>query len=434
MSKRSQNENGRNSVAATGSKGERFYQWAFAPFGMPTEKGFRNGLLVRCSLKDPEELAYYFTHAPAGTSLKKLVQIAGSRWAVEECFEQVKQETGLDEDVINQWEHDNAIRNIRLLGRKGWKQEVGYHRRSLAETAMFRLKKTSGDKLKNRKLANQMTEAALRCKILNLFVTLGMLTFFWTYVTRQGPFVIVKPVLTTSDAILQLCQEVNNRHECLSLVTWIHTFSPAKMWIAGLNELKKPHLHTQLNREVSWSTIDMDFINTNQAAHGGREFGFLCSRMRLSRKVVVGHWQDVAVQQQLGVWTRAAAARADWRSARIARIGDNMRKVAVTESDKVEAQLQFGYSVNGYGLENIIAHVDDVFDSSVDELCGEYEQSYEMAIELQSGGDRHKLLCDAARIELGLRLFLTGGGFVGLTDTFENLHGFKQLPASRSRG
>ena len=240
--------------------------------------------------------------------------------------------------------------------------------------------------------------------------------------------VVHKPVLKSPDEILAVCQAANSEPNCIGLVCWMHTFSPAKMWIAGLKVLKKPllHLHTQFNREIPWSTIDMDFMNTNQSAHGGREFGFICSRMRLSRKVVVGHWQEERVQRDVGVWTRAAAARADAQTAKIARIGDNMREVAVTEGDKVAAQMQLGYSVNGYGLGDVVKHVNEVAESAVDQLCREYDETYEMAAELR--GDRRESLRDAARIELGLRAFLTEGGFVGFTDTFENLHGLKQLP------
>lgn len=242
--------------------------------------------------------------------------------------------------------------------------------------------------------------------------------------------VVFKPVLTTPDAILELIQEANNASSCVGLVAWMHTFSPAKMWISGLQALNKPllHLHTQFGREIPWSTIDMDFMNTNQSAHGGREFGFICTRLRVPRKVVVGHWQAENVQQRIGTWTRAAAARADWRSAKFARIGDNMREVAVTEGDKVEAQKQFGFAVNGYGLGDLVAHMSEIPESAVDDLCSEYDSSYEMAAPLQSGGDRRESLRDAALIELGLRSFLTEGGFAGLTDTFENLHGLKQLP------
>jgi L-arabinose isomerase len=242
--------------------------------------------------------------------------------------------------------------------------------------------------------------------------------------------IVWKPVLTTPEAIHEICQEANRATNCIGLVTWMHTFSPSKMWIAGLSALNKPfvHLHTQFNNEIPWSTIDMDFMNLNQSAHGGREFGFICSRMRLARKVVVGHWQENRVHRELGTWLRAAAARADLRTAKFARIGDNMREVAVTEGDKVAAQLQFGFAVNGYGLGDLVAHVKGVFDGAVDELCSEYDAAYKMAQSLSAKGERRESLRDAARIELGLRSFLTEGGFVGFTDTFENLHGLKQLP------
>ncbi len=242
--------------------------------------------------------------------------------------------------------------------------------------------------------------------------------------------VVAKPVLTTPEAILDVCHAANNAPNCIGLVTWMHTFSPAKMWIAGLQALNKPfvHLHTQFNREIPWANIDMDFMNTNQSAHGGREFGFICSRMRRTRKVVVGHWQEERVHRELGVWTRAAAARCDAQTAKIARIGDNMREVAVTEGDKVAAQMQLGFSVNGYGLGDLVKHVEEVSDDAVDKLCGEYDETYQMAAELRSGGERRESLRDAARIELGLREFLTAGDFVAFTDTFENLHGLKQLP------
>ena len=242
--------------------------------------------------------------------------------------------------------------------------------------------------------------------------------------------IVPQPVLTTPDAILQQIRAASQSPECIGLVAWMHTFSPAKMWIAGLSELSKPllHLHTQFNREIPWSSIDMDFMNANQSAHGGREFGFACTRLRKSRKVVVGHWKDQQVRQSIGTWTRAAAARADWQRARFARIGDNMREVAVTEGDKVAAQVQFGYSVNGYGLGDVKSAVNAASDAAVDDLCRQYDQSYEMAEALRSDGPRRESLRDAARIELGLRAFLDEGGFAGFTDTFENLHDLKQLP------
>jgi L-arabinose isomerase len=242
--------------------------------------------------------------------------------------------------------------------------------------------------------------------------------------------VIFKPVLTTPESIRDLCLEANSAKSCIGLITWMHTFSPAKMWIVGLNLLKKPflHLHTQYNREIPWSTIDMDFMNLNQAAHGDREFGFIGSRMRLNRKVVVGHWQEDDVQKAIGIWTRAASAWADWQGARIARFGDNMRDVAVTEGDKVEAQLQFGYDVYGYGVGDLVKSVNEVSDSEIDQLVESYLDEYEVAPALMPGGERHASMCEGARIELGLRNFLSAGNFNAFTTTFEDLHGLKQLP------
>lgn len=247
--------------------------------------------------------------------------------------------------------------------------------------------------------------------------------------------VVTKPVLITPEAIHSTCEAANSDPACAGLIAWMHTFSPAKMWIAGLQSLNKPlvHLHTQFNAEIPWSTIDMDFMNTNQSAHGGREFGFICSRLRFPRKVVVGHWETADVRQELGTWARAAIARADLHAAKFARIGDNMREVAVTEGDKVAAQMKFGFAVNGYGLGDVVAHVNEVADSAIDALCGLYDESYQMAPELKSGGERRESLRDAARIELGLRSFLEEGGFAGFTDTFENLHGLKQLPGLPSQ-
>jgi L-arabinose isomerase len=215
----------------------------------------------------------------------------------------------------------------------------------------------------------------------------------------------------------------------------MHTFSPSKMWIGGLRILQKPllHLHTQFNRDLPWPTIDMDFMNMNQSAHGDREFGFIGARMRLPRKIVVGHWQTESVQQDIGVWTRAAAARHDALTAKIARIGDNMREVAVTEGDKVGAQLRLGYSVNGYGLGDVVKFVDGASDGEVDELCGKYDAEYSVVADLGPKGARRQALRDAARIEVGIRKFLEQGGFVGYTDTFENLHGLKQLPGIASQ-
>jgi L-arabinose isomerase len=241
---------------------------------------------------------------------------------------------------------------------------------------------------------------------------------------------IFKPVMTTPEAIYDLCQEANTARNCIGLITWMHTFSPAKMWIAGLQALQKPlaHLHTQYNRDLPWSTIDMDFMNLNQSAHGDREFGFGVTRMRLNRKVIVGFWQDEDVLGELGVWTRAACAWHDAHRLKVARFGDNMRDVAVTEGDKVEAQMRLRYSVKGYGVGDLADRVQQVSDHESQKLAAEYEEAYAVAEPLRAGGPRHSSLREAARIELGLRHFLEDGGFKAFTDTFEDLHGLEQLP------
>lgn len=242
--------------------------------------------------------------------------------------------------------------------------------------------------------------------------------------------VVFKPVVTTPEAITQICQEANAAPQCIGLITWMHTFSPARMWISGLRLLKKPfvHLHTQYNREIPWSEIDMNFMNLNQAAHGDREFGFMVSRLRLERKVVVGHWQDADVRRELGVWARAASAWADWQGAKIARFGDNMRDVAVTEGDKVQAQIQFGYDVYGYGVGDLAQAVNDATEAEIQHMMQAYLDEYDVAPTLRPGGERNTSLREGARIEVGLRNFLKAGGFKAFTTTFEDLHGLAQLP------
>jgi L-arabinose isomerase len=242
--------------------------------------------------------------------------------------------------------------------------------------------------------------------------------------------VIFKPVVTTPQAIYDLCTEANNARACIGLITWMHTFSPGKMWINGLNVLRKPfvHLHTQFNRNLPWSSIDMDFMNLNQSAHGDREFGFIGSRMRLNRKVIVGYWQDEDVLCKLGRWMRAACAWHDLQGAKIARFGDNMRDVAVTEGDKVEAQIRFRFSVNGYGIGDLAETVNAVSDARVDELVSEYDERYVVVKELRRDGNQRQALREAARIELGMRAFLKNGQFKAFTTTFEDLHGLSQLP------
>jgi L-arabinose isomerase len=242
--------------------------------------------------------------------------------------------------------------------------------------------------------------------------------------------VVFRPTVKTPEEIYHTCQEANNTPNCIGIIAWMHTFSPAKMWIGGLKILQKPlvHFHTQFNRDIPWASIDMDFMNLNQSAHGDREFGFIMSRMRLNRKVITGHWQDPAVLEQLNAWTRAAAGWHDWQGAKFARFGDNMRYVAVTEGDKVEAEIKLGYSVNTYGIGDLVNVINAIPDAAVDQLVKEYAETYKLAESLRKGQPGHASLRDAAKIELGLRSFLEAGGFKGFTDTFEDLHGMTQLP------
>jgi L-arabinose isomerase len=242
--------------------------------------------------------------------------------------------------------------------------------------------------------------------------------------------VVYKDILTTTEEIRQICLAANSADRCVGLISWMHTFSPAKMWIAGLSLLKKPflHLHTQYNREIPWSEIDMDFMNLNQSAHGDREFGFIGSRMRLDRKVVVGYWQDQDVHAAIGTWARAACAWADWQGAKIARFGDNMREVAVTEGDKVEAQIRLGFSVHGYGVAELVGAIHEAAQSDIDNMTQAYLDEYEVAAALQPGGESYASLVEGARIEVGLRNFLQRGKFKAFTTTFEDLHGLAQLP------
>ena len=238
--------------------------------------------------------------------------------------------------------------------------------------------------------------------------------------------VIYKPVLTTPESIFRLCLEANHSGKCIGFIAWMHTFSPAKMWIKGLSVLNKPflHLHTQLNRDIPWETIDMNFMNLNQSAHGDREFGFIGARMRLERKVVVGHYQDPEVIDRISVWLRAASAHIDALDMKVARFGDNMREVAVTEGNKVGAQMKMGYSVYGFGIGDLVKFINDVPSSDVKLLLDEYYSEYIMTPTVASS----ETLKEAARIELGLEGFLKAGNFKAFTTTFEDLHGLKQLP------
>ncbi|ORC34103.1 L-arabinose isomerase [Marispirochaeta aestuarii] len=238
--------------------------------------------------------------------------------------------------------------------------------------------------------------------------------------------IVYKTLATTAEEVAKVCIEADASEKCVGLITWMHTFSPAKMWIAGLSGLKKPfvHLHTQFGRDIPWAQIDMDFMNLHQSAHGGREFGFIGSRLRIERKVIVGHWQDPEVMKKLDIWLGAALAWYDSRHMKIARFGDNMREVAVTEGDKVEAQIRFGYSVNGYGVGELVEHIQAVGDGEIASLVDEYANSYRMG----PGAEKSDKVRESARIELGMRAFLEEGGFSAFTTTFEDLYGMKQLP------
>lgn len=242
--------------------------------------------------------------------------------------------------------------------------------------------------------------------------------------------VVWKPVLLDASSIHRQLLDANAAPECVGVVAWMHTFSPAKMWITGLDALRKPllHLHTQAGMALPWSTIDMDFMNLNQAAHGDREFGYVQTRLGVARKTVAGHVESPVVAERVSRWVRACLGRAALSSLRLARFGDNMRDVAVTEGDKVEAQLRFGVSVNTYGVNDLVAVVDEVGDDAVDKLCDEYADTYAVQPDLLPGGERHESLRVGARIELGLRAFLTEGGFAAFTTNFEDLGGLRQLP------
>jgi L-arabinose isomerase len=237
-------------------------------------------------------------------------------------------------------------------------------------------------------------------------------------------------VLTTSEEITAFCRQMNTDPDVIGLVLWMHTFSPAKMWISGLKEMKKPfaHLHTQFNREIPWDSIDMNYMNLHQSAHGDREFGFICSRLRIDRTVIAGYWKDAQVQKRLDVWGRAALAWADSRTGKVARFGDNMREVAVTEGDKVAAQETFGYAVHGYGIGDLVKCISGVPEDDTRKIVEECLDQYIVAGELLPGGARHSVLQESARIEAGLGSFLKTGGFTAFTTTFEDLHGLNQLP------
>ncbi len=242
--------------------------------------------------------------------------------------------------------------------------------------------------------------------------------------------VVFKPIVKTAGEITAVCEEANHNPACVGIITWMHTFSPAKMWIGGLSILRKPllHLHTQYNRDIPWHSIDMDFMNLNQAAHGDREYGFIGTRMKVVRKVVVGYWEDAAVRAKVGAWMRSAVGHVISRSIKVARFGDNMRDVAVTEGDKVEAQIRLGWTIDGYGIGDLVRLVDAVSDAEVDALMQEYEASYEFCDAAKVAGPARDAIREQARYEIAMKAFLVKGGYGAFTTTFEDLHGLKQLP------
>lgn len=237
-------------------------------------------------------------------------------------------------------------------------------------------------------------------------------------------------VLTNTDAIRGLFLAANADDTCAGVLVWMHTFSPAQMWIPGLAANQKPllHLHTQFHRSIPWDSIDMDFMNLNQAAHGDREFGFLASRMQLPRKVVVGHWQDPDLARRVGSWMRVAASWQASQQLRLARFGDNMRTVAVTEGDKVEAAIRLGWAVEGFGVGDLVDHIQATSAADVEARLDQYRERYAFAP--PPGDDAFFLqqVRGQARIECGLRSFLDAGHFSAFTTTFEDLHGLDQLP------
>lgn len=247
--------------------------------------------------------------------------------------------------------------------------------------------------------------------------------------------VVFKPVVKTPEEILTICNEANYSNNCIGIITWMHTFSPSKMWIKGLTALQKPllHLHTQFNRDIPFDEIDMDFMNLNQSAHGDREHGFILTKMKINRKIVVGHWQDARVQAQIGIWSRVALGRNEMKNLKLARFGDNMRQVAVTEGNKVTAEEKFGLAVNTFAVGDLVKVINQISDAEIATLIKEYEATYEMMASLKSDGAMRSSLVEAARIELGIKAFLEDGGFVAYTNTFEDLHGMRQLPGIGSQ-
>lgn len=242
--------------------------------------------------------------------------------------------------------------------------------------------------------------------------------------------IVFKSVLTNAEDIRRVILDANSDENCAGIITWMHTFSPAKMWISGLSVLQKPllHLNTQFNRDIPWTEIDMDFMNLNQSAHGDREYGFMGTRMGIARKVVAGHWKNDRVTKKINSWMRTSVAVTEGRHIRVARFGDNMRNVAVTDGDKVEAQIKFGWIVDYYGIGDLVAEIEKVSEQDIANLYKEYEKLYDLPAEADEQGEVRDAILEQARIELGLKKFLSERNYTAFTTNFEDLHGMKQLP------
>ncbi|HHU00691.1 MAG TPA: L-arabinose isomerase, partial [Bacteroidales bacterium] len=242
--------------------------------------------------------------------------------------------------------------------------------------------------------------------------------------------VVYKGTVNSAKEVTATLKAANYDDKCIGVITWMHTFSPSKMWIHGLQELRKPllHFHTQFNKEIPWDTMDMDFMNLNQSAHGDREFGHITARLRKPRKVVVGHWQDPKVQDKLAIWMRVSAAWADAQDMRIVRFGDQMNNVAVTDGDKVDAEIKFGYHVDYCPIAELVAVQNTITDAEVAELLNTYEKEYEVAADCKEGGKKRGQVVHAARIELALRKFLKEKGAKAFTTNFDDLAGVDQIP------
>lgn len=241
--------------------------------------------------------------------------------------------------------------------------------------------------------------------------------------------IVYKPTVTTPEEITQVIKEANYDDKCAGIITWMHTFSPSKMWINGLKSLNKPllHFHTQFNREIPVNDIDMDFMNLNQSAHGDREHGFIGARLRLPRKIVVGYWKEEKVQNKIGNWMRSAIGVAASSKLKVVRFGDNMRQVAVTEGDKVEAQIKLGWQVNTHGIGDLVEEINRVTNSEVDALMEEYRKKYDIIT------DNIDSVKYQGKVEIALKKFFAEHGFNAYTDTFEDLWGMEQLPGLASQ-